>query len=290
MAGHAAAPRRDREELRLSAVLALSAAVPQLSAIVITRNEAANIGDCLDSVAFCDERIVVDCGSSDGTVDIAKAKGARVEFHEWRGFGPQKNYALSLATGEWVLSIDADERATPKFAGAIKAALADTSADGWELPRRSSFCGRELRHSGWSPDYVLRLFRRGKAKFDDALVHERVICDGPVKRLDQPLLHYPVLRLEDALSRMDRYSTASAEALVASGRKVSFLAGIGHGFYSFLRAYVLRLGFLDGAEGFLLAVANAEGSYYRYMKAWLATRKPKISRREAGEGDHPKQD
>jgi glycosyltransferase involved in cell wall biosynthesis len=290
MAGHAAAPRRDREELRLSAVLALSAAVPQLSAIVITRNEAANIGDCLDSVAFCDERIVVDCGSSDGTVDIAKAKGARVEFHEWRGFGPQKNYALSLATGEWVLSIDADERATPKLAGAIKAALADTSADGWELPRRSSFCGRELRHSGWSPDYVLRLFRRGKAKFDDALVHERVICDGPVKRLDQPLLHYPVLRLEDALSRMDRYSTASAEALVASGRKVSFLAGIGHGFYSFLRAYVLRLGFLDGAEGFLLAVANAEGSYYRYMKAWLATRKPKISRREAGEGDHPKQD
>jgi glycosyltransferase involved in cell wall biosynthesis len=265
--------------------------VPQLSAIVITRNEAANIGACLDSVAFCDERIVVDCGSSDGTVDIAKAKGARVEIHAWRGFGPQKNFALSLATGAWVLSIDADERATPKLADAIKAALADTSADGWELPRRSSFCGRELRHSGWSPDYVLRLFRRGKAKFDDALVHERVICDGLVKRLDQPLLHYPVLRLEDALSRMDRYSSASAEALVASGRKVSFVAGIGHGLFSFLRAYVLRLGFLDGAEGFLLAVANAEGSYYRYMKAWLATREPKISsRREAGEGDRAKQD
>jgi glycosyltransferase involved in cell wall biosynthesis len=263
--------------------------VPQLSAIVITRNEAANIGDCLDSVAFCDERIVVDCGSSDATADIAKAKGARVEFHEWRGFGSQKNFALSLATGEWVLSIDADERATPKLAGAIKAAVADASADAWELPRRSSFCGRDMRHSGWSPDYVLRLFRRGKARFDDALVHERVICDGPIKRLDQPLLHYPVLRLEDALSRMDRYSTASAEALVASGRKVSFVAGIGHGFYSFLRAYVLRLGFLDGAEGFLLAVANAEGSYYRYMKAWLATRKQKISRGEAGEGNHAKQ-
>jgi glycosyltransferase involved in cell wall biosynthesis len=264
--------------------------VPQLSAIVITRNEAANIGACLDSVAFCDERIVVDCGSSDGTVDIAKAKGARVEIHAWRGFGPQKNYALSLATGTWVLSIDADERATPELAAAITAVLADTGADGWELPRRSSFCGRELRHSGWSPDYVLRLFRRGNAKFDDALVHERVICDGPVKRLDQPLLHYPVLRLEDALSRMDRYSTASAAALVASGRKVSFLAGIGHGFFSFLRAYVLRLGFLDGAEGFLLAVANAEGSYYRYMKAWLATREQKVRRREAGEGNRAKQD
>src|SRR5579862_914029 len=239
---------------------------------MITRNEAANIGDCLDSVAFCDERIVVDCGSSDGTVDIARAKGARVEFHAWRGFGPQKNYALSLATGAWVLSIDADERATPKLAGAIKAALADASADGFELPRRSSFCGREMRHSGWSPDYVLRLFRRGKARFDDALVHERVQCDGVVKRLGPALLHEPVVKLEAALSRMDRYSTASAQALVESGRGVSFMAGIGHGLAAFLRTYVLRAGFLDGAEGFLLAVANAEGSYYRYMKAWLATR------------------
>jgi len=249
--------------------------MPQLSAIVITRNEAANIGACLDSLAFCDERIVVDSGSTDATVDIAKAKGARVAFHEWRGFGPQKNHALSLATGTWVLSIDADERVTPELAGAIKAALADAGADGFELPRRSSFCGRQMRHSGWWPDYVLRLFRRGKARFDDAIVHERVICDGTVKRLDQPLIHHPVLRLEDALSRMDRYSTASAQALVASGRKVSFLAGIGHGFYAFLRSYVLRAGFLDGAEGFLLAVANAEGSYYRYMKAWLAARERK---------------
>jgi glycosyltransferase involved in cell wall biosynthesis len=246
--------------------------MPRLSAIVIAHNEAANIGECLDALAFCDERIVVDSGSSDGTVDVARSKGARVESHEWQGFGPQKNYALSLATGDWVLSIDADERVTPELAGAIRAALAHADVDGFEFPRRSSFCGRPMKHSGWNPDYVLRLFRRGKAKFDDALVHERVICDGPVKRLDQPLIHYPVQKLEDALSRMDRYSTASAAALVASGRRVSFLAGIGHGFYAFLKTYVLRLGFLDGAEGFLLAVANAEGSYYRYMKAWLATR------------------
>jgi len=246
-----------------------------LSAIVITRNEAANIGDCLDSIAFCDERIVVDSGSTDGTAEIAKAKGARVETHPFTGFGPQKNFALSLATGDWVLSIDADERVTPELAAAIRVALAADSADGFELPRRSSFCGRQMRHSGWYPDYVLRLFRRGKAHFDDALVHERVICDGVVKRLDAALIHHPVLRLEDALARMDRYSTASAAALTASGRKVSFLAGIGHGLYSFLKTYVLRAGFLDGAEGFLLAVANAEGSYYRYMKAWVASRQRK---------------
>jgi len=246
--------------------------MPQLSAIVITRNEAENIGDCLDSLSFCDERIIVDCGSDDATVEIAREKCARVEFHEWRGFGPQKNYALSLATGDWVLTLDADERVTPPLAAAIKAALADAGADAFEFPRHSSFCGRPMRHSGWYPDYVLRLFRRGKARFDDVIVHERVICAGTVKRLKEPLLHFPVRRLEDALSRVDRYSTASAERLVAAGRKVTFMTGIGHGLFSFLRAYIFQLGFLDGAEGFLLAVANAEGSYYRYMKAWLAQR------------------
>ncbi len=252
--------------------------MPQLSAIVVTRNEAANIGECLDGLAFCNERIVVDCGSTDGTAAIARGKGARVEHHEWQGFGQQKNYALSLATGDWVLSIDADERVTQELADAIKTAMAGGGADGFELPRISSFCGRPMRHSGWFPDYVLRLFRRGKARFDDAVVHERVICDGTVKKLNKPLIHHPVLKLEDALSRMDRYSTASAQALGASGRKVSFITGIAHGFFAFLKSYVLRLGFLDGAEGFLLAVANAEGSYYRYMKAWVVQRAKARSR------------
>jgi len=249
--------------------------MPQLSAIVITRDEAANIGACLDSVSFCDERVVVDCGSTDATVEIARQKGARVEFHDWRGFGPQKNYALSLAGGTWVLSIDADERVSPELAAAIKAAVAAADADAFEFPRLSSFCGRPIRHSGWHPDYVLRLFRRGEARFDDALVHERVICAGKVKRLDPPLLHDPVVKLEDALSRLDRYSTAKAQMIVASGRKVSFFSGIGRGLVSFLRAYIWRAGFLDGAEGFLLAVFTAETSYYPYMKAWLALRQRK---------------
>jgi glycosyltransferase involved in cell wall biosynthesis len=286
MAGDAAASGGGREEFRLSAVLALSSPIkdsnrsfmPQLSAIIITRNEAANIGECLDTLAFCDERIVVDCGSTDGTIDTARGKGARVVHHDWSGFGPQKNFALSLAAGDWVLSIDADERVTPELAQAIKTAMTDAGADSFELPRLSSFCGRPMRHSGWYPDYVLRLFRRGKARFDDAMVHERVICDGAVKRLDKPLIHHPVLKLEDALSRMDRYSTASAEALVASGRSVWFFTGLTHGFFAFFKTYVLRLGFLDGAEGFLLAVANAEGSYYRYTKAWLAQRAKARSR------------
>jgi glycosyltransferase involved in cell wall biosynthesis len=243
-----------------------------LSAIVIARNEAAKIAECLDSLAFCDERIVVDSGSDDDTVRIAQERGARVVHHEWPGFGPQKNFALSLATGDWVLSIDADERVTPALAEAVRRATESGAADGYEMPRRSSFCGREMRHSGWHPDYVLRLFRRGKARFSDDLVHERVVCDGPVMRLAEPLIHHPVDQLEDAIARIDRYSTAGAEMLVKSGRRTSFATGILRGLYSFFRAYVLRRGFLDGREGFLLAVANAEGTYYRYMKAWLKER------------------
>jgi glycosyltransferase involved in cell wall biosynthesis len=246
----------------------------RLSAIVITRDEAANIGECLDSLAFCDERIVVDCGSSDNTLMIARQKGARIGFHEWPGFGAQKNYALSMARGDWVLSLDADERVTPELQQAILAALDDEKVDGYEFPRRSSFCGRMMRHSGWFPDRVLRLFRRGKARFSDDIVHERVICEGPVKRLKAPLLHYPVRRLEDAIRRMDSYSTLGAGQLAASGKPASILKGVTHGAFAFLRTYVFRLGFLDGAAGFLLAVANAEGTYYRYVKAWLARRGP----------------
>ena len=247
--------------------------MPLLSAIIITRDEAAKVGDCLDSVAFCDERIVVDCGSEDDTVSIAREKGARVEYRAFDGFGQQKNFALSLARGDWVLSIDADERVSQALAAELKAAIVEGKADGYEMPRRSSFLGRGMRHSGWYPDYVLRLFRRGAARFSDDIVHERVVCSGEVRRLREPLIHHPVERLEDALSRIDRYSSASAEQLVASGRRVSFLSGFGHGLWTFLRIYIFRAGFLDGREGLLLAIANAEGSYYRYMKAWLLMRR-----------------
>lgn len=246
--------------------------MPQLSAIIITRNEAANIAACLQSLAFCDERIVVDSGSDDDTAALAQENGARVVQHDFNGFGAQKNFALSLAQGEWVLSLDADERISDKLQAEIRRAVQSGDADAFEMPRLSTFCGRPMRHSGWFPDYVLRLFRRGKARFSDDLVHERVVCEGRVKRLAEPLTHHPVLRLEDALSRMDRYSTAGAEMMLASGRRVSFMTAIGRGWWAFVRTYILRAGFLDGREGFLLAVANAEGTYYRYMKAWLKGR------------------
>jgi glycosyltransferase involved in cell wall biosynthesis len=249
-------------------------AAPRLSAIIITRNEAANIGECLDSVAFCDERIVVDCGSSDGTLLIAREKRARVAFHDWKGFGAQKNYALSLAQGEWVFSVDADERVTPALAQAIRAAI-DGDADGYEILRLTTFCGQVMHRAPWNRDYVCRLFRRARGRFSGDLVHERVICDGRIGRIREPLLHHSVRRLEDALRRMDGYSTLSAQQIAASGRSVCFVSGIARGAFAFLRAYVLQLGFLNGAIGFLHAVAVAEGTYYRYMKAWVARREAK---------------
>jgi glycosyltransferase involved in cell wall biosynthesis len=245
---------------------------PTLSAIVITRNEAANIGACLATLAFCDERIVVDSGSEDDTVAIARSHGATVTVHPWQGFGAQKNHALALATGDWVLSIDADERVTPELAQAIRDAIASDRAAGYEMPRLSRFLGREMWHSGWYPDHVLRVFRRGSGRFSDRLVHESVQCDGPVGRLKPPLRHDPVHSIEDSLSRMDRYSTAGAEMLIASGRRVSFASGLMHGFWAFIRTYILQRGFLDGREGLILAIANAEGTYYRYMKAWAKQR------------------
>jgi glycosyltransferase involved in cell wall biosynthesis len=258
--------------------------VPRLSAIVITRNEARNIGACLDSLAFCDERIVVDCGSEDDTVRIAREQGARVEHHNFEGFGAQKNFALSLACGDWVLSIDADEQVSAALAAELQAVIADGKADGYEMPRRSSFLGRTMRHSGWYPDYVLRLFRRGKARFSNDIVHERVVCEGEVRRLKEPLTHYAVERIEDALGRVDRYSSAGAEQLIASGRRVTFASGFLHGLWTFLRTYLLRAGFLDGREGLLLAIANAEGAYYRYMKAWLLARRRDAPESRKGDG------
>jgi len=248
--------------------------VPRLSAIVIAKNEAANIADCLDSLAFCDEVVVVDGGSGDDTVALAKAKGAQVvSAPDWRGYGPQKNLALSQAHGEWVLSLDADERVTPALAREIQTAISEAKVNGYRIPRLSSFCGREMRHSGWYPDYVLRLFRRDKARFSDDLVHERVICEEPIGRLIEPLRHRTITTLEDALSKIDRYSTAGADMLLASGRRVYFISGIAHGCWTFLRTYFLRAGFLDGPEGFLVARYHAETTYYRYMKAWMKQRR-----------------
>lgn len=241
----------------------------ELSVILITRDEAANIRACLESVAWADEIIVVDSGSIDDTADIAREFTPHVYVHDWPGFGAQKNRALDYATKEWVFSIDADERVTPELRAEMEAVMNNPQAGAYEVPRLSSFCGRFMRHSGWYPDYVLRLFRREAGKFTDVPVHERVVVPGRIARLTQPLLHYSYRDLDDVLEKLNRYSGAAAKAMQQRGGSGGLLKAVLHGIWSFIRTYFLRAGFLDGREGFMLAVLNAEHSYYRYLRLML---------------------
>ena len=246
----------------------------RLSVIIITKNEADNIRACLESVKWADEVIVVDSGSSDDTVNICKALGARVHVtSDWPGFGIQKNRALSYATGEWVLSLDADERVTPELRSEIESTVSDPHGHaGFRIPRLSSFCGRHMRHSGWYPDFVTRLFLRGAARFSDDLVHESVIVNGKVGELRQPLLHETFHDLEELLAKMNHYSTAGALMLSEKNKTATLKKAVGHAAWAFFRTYFLRAGFLDGREGFMLAVSTAESTYYRYAKLLLLTK------------------
>lgn len=242
----------------------------RLSVIVITRNEQANIVECLRSVDFADEIIVVDNASTDDTVELARRAGATVyETQDWPGFGPQKNRALAYATGDWVLSMDADERVTPELREEIlKVMSGKDNPTCFSIPRSSWFCGRFMRHSGWTPDYVDRLFKAGTAQFSLDLVHEKLLHTGRAQALVNPLLHYSHRNFSDVLTKIDRYSTASAQQALARGKRSSVLGAVGHGLWAFIRTYVLKAGFLDGEHGLALAIANAEGSYYRHIKLW----------------------
>jgi glycosyltransferase involved in cell wall biosynthesis len=244
-----------------------------LSIILITKNEAANIAACLESVAWADEIIVVDSGSTDDTVARSLTFGAKVYVHDWQGFGIQKNRALSYATQDWVFSIDADERVTPELRAAIQAALAEPQFPAYRVSRLSNYCGRFMRHSGWYPDHIVRLFQRGKARFNDALVHETIVVQGETGLLAGELLHYSYDNLEQVLSKTNAYSTAAAQMKYQQGKSASLTGAVLRGLWTFFRTYCLRLGFLDGRQGLMVAVSNAEETYYRYLKLMLLNEK-----------------
>ena len=245
----------------------------QLSVIVITKNEAHNIELCLQSVKFADEIVVLDSGSTDATVEKAKKLGAKVSLDaNWLGFGVQKNRALALASGQWVLSLDADEVVTPQLQAEIIAAMASAKFDVYSFPRLSSYCGQYMRHSGWYPDRCTRLFKRGAAQFSNDVVHEKLLTLRPIGSLNAHLLHGSFTSFEAVLDKANRYSTAGAEAAFIQGKTASLGKALAHGVWAFFRTYVLRFGFLDGRMGLVLAISNAEGTYYRYLKLWLMSR------------------
>lgn len=221
-------------------------------------------------MAFADEVVVLDSGSTDDTVQRARSMGASVCVSpDWQGFGVQKNRALALANSDWVLSLDADERVSAELQTEIRAALAAPAFDVYSFPRLSSYCGQYMHHSDWYPDRVTRLFRRNSAQFSNDLVHEKIVTRCKSGELHAVLLHESFRDFEAVLDKVNRYSSAGAQSLLDKGRNSSLGKALGHGMWAFFRTYFLRLGFLDGQMGFVLAVSNAEGTYYRYLKLWL---------------------
>lgn len=266
--------------------------MPTLSVIVITKNEQAHIKACIESVSsVADEIIVLDSQSSDQTIQIAESLGAKVTTSgDWQGFGIQKNRALALATSDWVLSLDADERVTPGLAHEIETLLKTSPKETcFYLNRQSWYCGRLIRHSGWQDDKILRLFRRGYAQFTNDRVHERIVRtdNSPAGELPSPalplipstlkgdLMHYSFADFDQVLDKVNRYSTLWAEQEAAKGRIASPLTALTHGFSAFLKTYIFQCGFLDGWHGLALALSNAQGTYYKYLKLWHINQKTK---------------
>jgi (heptosyl)LPS beta-1,4-glucosyltransferase len=247
----------------------------KLSVTVITRDEEAQIGACLDSVSWADEIVVIDTGSADRTLEICRKYTPNVETHPWEGYAAVKNAAIERATGDWILSLDADERVSAALHEEIAVLRQQplvSLADGYAIPRRNYLWGRWLRYGGLYPDYQIRLFKRGRGRFKARRVHESVQIDGRVQRLQQPLEHYSYQRLGDVIQRLDRYTELAALDLREQGQPFHVTALVMRPLGRFLRNYVLKQGFRDGIPGLIMAVSYAYSVFCREAKLWELTR------------------
>jgi glycosyltransferase involved in cell wall biosynthesis len=241
---------------------------------MITLNEEANLPRTLESVRWANEVIIVDSGSTDATLEIARQFGAHVFEEPWKGFAAQKNSAIAHATGDWVLSLDADEEVSPELAQEIRQMLAEeTPFTAYRMPMLHHFLGKPLRHGGYWPDIKLRLFRRGAGQFSERLVHESLQLEGPVGKLKGRLLHHCYATLEEYIDHMNRYSTLGGSIAAAKGRDGRGLAGflcnvLLNPAATFLYNYGIRLGFLDGREGLLMHLNHSVYVHWKFVKAW----------------------
>jgi (heptosyl)LPS beta-1,4-glucosyltransferase len=244
-----------------------------LSILLLARDEAASLAELLPALAFAAEIVVVvDAATRDDTARVATSAGARVLTRALDGFGPQRRFGLAECREPWVLWIDADERLDPGAPAAIAAAIARDDADGFRLARRTWFLGRPIRHCGWGGERVLRLFRRARARFDDALVHERVHVDGVVSELAATLEHLSYPTWDDACRKLLQYSAANAEKLAREGRNVGLIECLVRPPLRFARMYVLQLGVLDGARGWLLCALASTQVFLKYAGRWAGAR------------------
>jgi len=239
----------------------------KISATVITHNEETNIGDCLASLDFADEIIVVDSGSTDRTEEICRAH-PRVRFsrQEWLGFGKQKNLAAGLAANDWIFNIDADERVSPELRRSI-AGVPEAGSACYKAARENYFGARWIRHCGWYPDFNKRLYDRRKCSFSERSVHESLICQGAIGLLPGNLVHRTYSGVGDYLRRMDRYSTLAAGELVLAGKRPGVVQLLVKPWFTFFKMYFLKLGFLEGYTGFLLSMLYSHYTFHKYAKA-----------------------
>jgi glycosyltransferase involved in cell wall biosynthesis len=243
--------------------------VPKLSVTVITRNEAADISDALKSVAWADEIVVVDSESTDATAAIARGFTDRVVVREWPGYVAQKNYAASLASHDWILSLDADERVTPALADEIRSTLAtDQPHAAFRIPRVTWHLGRWIRSTDWYPDHQMRLYDRRAAEWTGRYVHEAVAVRGTRGELRHELQHFAYRDIADHLETIDRYTTDAARQMHETGRRGGLLEMAGHPPLAFLRNYVAKGGVRDGAPGFVISVMNAYYVFLKFAKLW----------------------
>ena len=242
----------------------------KISATVITLNEEQNLEAALESLSWADEIIVVDSESSDRTVEIASQFTDRIFINPWPGYSAQKNFAAEKANHDWIFNLDADERVSPDLRKQIEDLknAGDPQAAAFEVPRHTFYLGRWIRHSGWYPDFKLRLYNRTSAGWRGAYVHESVESEGSVERLTGPILHYTVRNASDHHLRLDRYTTLAAEEMAEQGKRVTTLSLLWSPVMAFIRAYVFRRGFLDGIPGLAIAFFAAHYVFLKGIKLW----------------------
>ncbi|HUN53794.1 MAG TPA: glycosyltransferase family 2 protein [Smithella sp.] len=251
-----------------------------LSVAIITKNEENNIRPCLQSVAFAGQIVIIDSGSTDSTLQIAAQFGCEIYHEEWRGFGPQKQSAIEKCRYPWILVLDADERIPADTADSIKKIVTDpdTGKAGFSFPRKNYFQGRWIRHAGWWPDRIVRLFRKDAGRMTAAIVHESVEVQGIVVSLDAAIEHYTESRLSKIIQKIDRYSTLGAETAFKEGKRATTCGAFLRALFTFVQDYLFRLGILDGMPGLTLAVTDSINKFFKYAKLSELTKTNRVGK------------